>query len=86
MSKKDSNVSIHKKLLSQIVEYEHAHVKVSFFHIFIQRYIYMKLFVMFGSDILLCNSFYELFVVRFLITLNFIVSVLHRALRMALVD
>ncbi|KAI4822930.1 hypothetical protein KUCAC02_008448, partial [Chaenocephalus aceratus] len=27
LSKKDSNVSIHKKLLSQIVEYEHAHVK-----------------------------------------------------------
>ncbi|KAL6102587.1 baiap3 [Pungitius sinensis] len=26
-SKTDSNVSIHKKLLSQIVEYEHAHVK-----------------------------------------------------------
>ena len=29
LSQKDSNVSIHKKLLSQIVEYEHAHVKVS---------------------------------------------------------
>ncbi|XP_034449552.1 BAI1-associated protein 3 [Hippoglossus hippoglossus] len=27
LSKKDSNVSIHKKLLSQIVEYEHANVK-----------------------------------------------------------
>nr|XP_019949982.1 PREDICTED: BAI1-associated protein 3 [Paralichthys olivaceus] len=27
LSKKESNVSIHKKLLSQIVEYEHAHVK-----------------------------------------------------------
>ncbi|XP_022595332.1 BAI1-associated protein 3 [Seriola dumerili] len=27
LSGKDSNVSIHKKLLSQIVEYEHAHVK-----------------------------------------------------------
>ncbi|XP_019115811.1 BAI1-associated protein 3 [Larimichthys crocea] len=27
LSKKDSNVTIHKKLLSQIVEYEHAHVK-----------------------------------------------------------
>ncbi|XP_056258222.1 BAI1-associated protein 3 [Seriola aureovittata] len=27
LSRKDSNVSIHKKLLSQIVEYEHAHVK-----------------------------------------------------------
>ncbi|XP_051244026.1 BAI1-associated protein 3 isoform X2 [Dicentrarchus labrax] len=27
LSKKDSNVSIHKKLLSQIVEYEHTHVK-----------------------------------------------------------
>ncbi|KAK2893650.1 BAI1-associated protein 3 [Channa argus] len=27
LSKKDTNVSIHKKLLSQIVEYEHAHVK-----------------------------------------------------------
>ncbi|XP_059204676.1 BAI1-associated protein 3 [Centropristis striata] len=27
LSKKDSNVSIHKNLLSQIVEYEHAHVK-----------------------------------------------------------
>ncbi|XP_044038149.1 BAI1-associated protein 3 isoform X1 [Siniperca chuatsi] len=27
LSKKDSNVSIHKKLLCQIVEYEHAHVK-----------------------------------------------------------
>ncbi|KAI3359670.1 hypothetical protein L3Q82_014054 [Scortum barcoo] len=27
LSKKDSNVLIHKKLLSQIVEYEHAHVK-----------------------------------------------------------
>lgn len=33
LSKKDSNISIHKKLLSQIVEYEHAHVKVSFFQI-----------------------------------------------------
>lgn len=31
LSRKDSNVSIHKKLLSQIVEYEHTHVKVSFF-------------------------------------------------------
>ncbi|KAF3699991.1 BAI1-associated protein 3 [Channa argus] len=28
LSKKDTNVSIHKKLLSQIVEYEHAHVKI----------------------------------------------------------
>nr|XP_043874344.1 BAI1-associated protein 3 isoform X1 [Solea senegalensis] len=27
LSKKESNISIHKKLLSQIVEYEHAHVK-----------------------------------------------------------
>ncbi|XP_041634130.1 BAI1-associated protein 3 [Cheilinus undulatus] len=27
MSRKDSNVSIHKKLLGQIVEYEHTHVK-----------------------------------------------------------
>ncbi|KAL7377743.1 hypothetical protein ABVT39_003777 [Epinephelus coioides] len=27
LSKRESNVSIHKKLLSQIVEYEHAHVK-----------------------------------------------------------
>ncbi|XP_022050838.1 BAI1-associated protein 3 [Acanthochromis polyacanthus] len=27
LSKKDTNVSIHKKLLSQIVEYEHTHVK-----------------------------------------------------------
>ncbi|XP_026020285.1 BAI1-associated protein 3 [Astatotilapia calliptera] len=27
LSKKETNVSIHKKLLSQIVEYEHAHVK-----------------------------------------------------------
>ncbi|XP_029363686.1 BAI1-associated protein 3 [Echeneis naucrates] len=27
LSKKDSNVSIHQKMLSQIVEYEHAHVK-----------------------------------------------------------
>ncbi|XP_068584048.1 BAI1-associated protein 3 isoform X1 [Cebidichthys violaceus] len=27
LSKSDSNVSIHKKLLSQIVEYEHGHVK-----------------------------------------------------------
>ncbi|XP_063326821.1 BAI1-associated protein 3 [Pelmatolapia mariae] len=27
LSKKEANVSIHKKLLSQIVEYEHAHVK-----------------------------------------------------------
>ncbi|KAK2833234.1 hypothetical protein Q5P01_017123 [Channa striata] len=27
LSRKDTNVSIHKKLLSQIVEYEHAHVK-----------------------------------------------------------
>ncbi|XP_042361343.1 BAI1-associated protein 3 [Plectropomus leopardus] len=27
LSKKESNVSVHKKLLSQIVEYEHAHVK-----------------------------------------------------------
>ncbi|XP_036943560.1 BAI1-associated protein 3 [Acanthopagrus latus] len=27
LSKRDSNISIHKKLLSQIVEYEHAHVK-----------------------------------------------------------
>lgn len=29
LSKRDTNVSIHKKLLSQIVEYEHAQVKVS---------------------------------------------------------
>ncbi|XP_030264328.1 BAI1-associated protein 3 [Sparus aurata] len=27
LSKRDSNISIHKKLLSQIVEYEHTHVK-----------------------------------------------------------
>ncbi|XP_061568153.1 BAI1-associated protein 3 [Cololabis saira] len=27
LSKRDTNVSIHKKLLSQMVEYEHAHVK-----------------------------------------------------------
>ncbi|XP_076000368.1 BAI1-associated protein 3 [Genypterus blacodes] len=27
LSKKDTNVSIHKKLLSQVLEYEHAHVK-----------------------------------------------------------
>ncbi|XP_035472103.2 BAI1-associated protein 3 [Scophthalmus maximus] len=27
LSQRDSNVSVHKKLLSQIVEYEHAHVK-----------------------------------------------------------
>lgn len=36
LSKKDSNASIHKKLLSQIVEYEHTHVKVSFFRMFNQ--------------------------------------------------
>lgn len=68
LSKKDSNVSIHKKLLCQIVEYEHAHVKVSVFQIFVkERNIYMKLFVIFGNDVLKCNSFYSLFVVHFFI-------------------
>lgn len=45
MSKKDSNVSIHKKLLSQIVEYEHAHVKVSFMQIFVVHYILVYSYV-----------------------------------------
>lgn len=34
LSKRESNISIHKKLLSQIIEYEHTHVKVSCLHIF----------------------------------------------------
>lgn len=38
MSQKESNISIHKKLLSQIVEYEHNHVKVRFsFFFFTER-------------------------------------------------
>lgn len=40
LSKRDTNVSIHKKLLSQIVEYEHAHVKVSFLQIIYLNHFY----------------------------------------------
>lgn len=40
LSKKDTNVSIHKKLLSQIVEYEHAHVKVSLLRIIKTKHLY----------------------------------------------
>lgn len=58
LSKKDSNVSIHKKLLSQIVEYEHTHVKVSSFQIFIQSNLYYKVICDFASDVLSCNSLY----------------------------
>ena len=29
LTKRETNVSIHKKLLTQILEYEHANVKVS---------------------------------------------------------